>query len=62
MDKKQMGTVGVLRVAHIYQMHGYNVLLPFGDCQKYDLVIEKDNRFERVQVKTVNERERVSFM
>lgn len=57
MDKKQMGTVGMLRVAHIYQLLGYNVLLPFGDCQKYDLVIERNGQMERIQVKTVRERE-----
>ncbi len=31
---------------------GYVVLLPFGDNQRYDMVIEVDGRFERVQCKT----------
>lgn len=56
MQKKQQGTVGVLRVAHVYQMLGYNVLLPLGDSQRYDLVIEKDGKLDRVQVKTTTEK------
>jgi len=56
MLKKHQGTIGVLRVAHVYQMLGYNVLLPLGDSQKYDLVIEKNGKLERIQVKTTTER------
>jgi PD-(D/E)XK endonuclease len=33
---------------------GYVVLLPFGDNQRYDLVIEKDGSFHRVQCKTAH--------
>ena len=56
MLKKEQGTIGLLRVAHSYQLLGYNVLLPFGDSQRYDLVIEKNGRFQKVQVKTVTEK------
>lgn len=31
---------------------GKTVLIPFGDNQRYDLVIEEDNNFTRVQCKT----------
>jgi PD-(D/E)XK endonuclease len=31
---------------------GYNVLVPFGVNQRYDLVIESDGRFLKVQCKT----------
>ncbi len=31
---------------------GYEVLLPFGENTRYDLVIERDARFQRVQCKT----------
>lgn len=31
---------------------GYVVLIPFGDNQRYDFVIDKDNGFKKVQVKT----------
>ncbi len=33
---------------------GYKVLLPFGNNQRYDLVIDRGNGFERVQIKTGN--------
>jgi len=52
MDKKNQGVVGQLRVAHQYQLFGYNIFFPFGDTQKYDLVIEKEGIFKKVQVKT----------
>ena len=31
---------------------GYSVLLPFGDNQRYDMVIDRGKGFERVQCKT----------
>jgi len=31
-------------------------LLPFGDSQRYDLVIEKNGKFQKIQVKTVTEK------
>jgi len=57
MQKKVKGTIGMLRVAHVYQLLEYNVMFPVGDMQKYDLVIEKNGQFERIQVKTVTERD-----
>jgi len=57
MSKKRQWAAGQLRVAHVYQLLGYNILLPFGDLQKYDLVIEKNGLFERVQIKTTKARE-----
>jgi len=31
--------------------NGFNVLVPWGDKHRYDLVAEKDNVFKRIQVK-----------
>lgn len=31
---------------------GKNVLLPFGDRNRYDCVVEENGKFERIQVKT----------
>lgn len=36
---------------------GYSVLIPFGNGQRYDYVIEKGGAFETVQVKTANYRD-----
>lgn len=49
----------MLRVAHVYQLLGFNVLLPFGDFQKYDLVFEKNGIFTKAQVKTITEKDGV---
>ena len=56
MLKKEQGTIGLLRVAHSYQLLGYNVLLPFGDSQRYDLVVEKSGKFQKIQVKTITKK------
>ena len=40
---------------------GKTVLIPFGDNQRYDIVIEDDG-FERVQIKTAREKENVKVM
>ncbi len=31
--------------------HGFNVLIPLGNYQKYDIVVEKNKKFIRIQVK-----------
>ena len=31
---------------------GYNVLTPYGDCERYDFVVDVNNKFYRIQVKT----------
>ena len=37
--------------AHLLRL-GYSVSIPFGNNQKYDLVLDMDNKLYRVQVKT----------
>lgn len=49
---KLQGNVGAHRAVYEYSMLGYNVLWPLCDSAKYDIVIEKDGKFLRVQVKT----------
>ena len=50
---KQKGDVSESQVlAHLIQQ-GYTVLIPFGENQRYDLVVEDEfNEFVRIQVKT----------
>lgn len=31
---------------------GYNVLTPYGDCERYDFVVDVNGKFVRIQVKT----------
>lgn len=43
--------------------NGYNVLVPIGNYQKYDIVVEKNRKFIRIQVKHATEKdEGQSFM
>lgn len=51
--KKQLGERAQAHVIAKFLEIGYNVLVPYGDSSRYDLVIEEaEGRFLRVQVKT----------
>ena len=52
LSNRQIGAVGVLRVASILFRNGYSVLTPMEDFAGYDLVAEKGGKFHRIQVKT----------
>ena len=36
---------------------GFNVLIPMGNYQKYDIVVEKEGKFTKIQVKHATERD-----
>ncbi len=57
LSPKKIGDITVSVVLTQLLKAGFFVLLPFGDSLRYDLVVEKDNRFERVQCKTGRLRE-----
>jgi len=52
LSNRQIGAVGVSRVASALFRLGYSVLAPLEDFAGYDLVAEKKGRFIRIQVKT----------
>lgn len=54
MDKKQKGTLAELRVAACLLANGWNVLIPYGENNRYDLVAERSGKFIRIQVKYVS--------
>lgn len=60
-NSKQRGDVGVSVAIMYFQMKGIPVLIPFGDSQRYDLVVDIDGRLLRVQVKTSTFQRRGSF-
>jgi len=66
LSNRQIGAVGVTRVASILFRNGYSVLTPMEDFAGYDLVAEKDGKFHRIQVKTSEKqdpgRNRYGFM
>lgn len=52
MNTKSVGEKSEGMVLARFLQKGWVVLTPFGDNQRYDLVIDRGNGFERVQVKT----------
>ena len=53
LNNRQIGAVGVARVAGALFRNGYSVLVPMEDFgHGYDMVAEKGGRFFRLQVKT----------
>lgn len=41
---------------------GYQILTPYGDCERYDFVVEIQNKFYKIQVKTAHiEEGKISF-
>lgn len=51
-NTKQIGDTAVAGVLARLLKKGYAILLPFGDSQRYDLVLDKDSQFFRVQCKS----------
>ena len=52
LSNRQIGAVGVQRVAGALLRLGYQVLTPMEDYCGYDLVAHKGRKFTRIQVKT----------
>jgi len=57
LSNRQIGAVGVARVAGALFRNGYSVLAPMEDFAGYDLVAEKNGKFYRIQVKTTSKTE-----
>ena len=51
LNPSQIGQITELKCQTYLIEHGWNVLLPIGNYLKYDLVIEKNNKFYRIQCK-----------
>lgn len=52
MNSKQKGNITELETMLAFIRLGYNVLTPYGDCERYDYVVDVNNKFIRVQSKT----------
>lgn len=50
-NTKRIGDTAVALVLSRLLRKGYAILIPFGDSQRYDLVLDKDNQFFRIQCK-----------
>ena len=56
-NSKDVGERSEAQILARLLKRGYTVLLPFGDNQRYDLVVDKAGKFIRVQCKTGKMRE-----
>ena len=52
---KQKGDISEAKCLFEFQKRRIPVLIPWGDKERYDLVIELNKHFYRIQVKTANE-------
>ena len=52
MNSKQKGNITELETMLAFLKLGYNVLTPYGDCERYDFVVDANNKFYRIQAKT----------
>ncbi len=54
-----MAREGELRFAAEFTRKGWNVFLPYGDDSSVDLLIEKDGKYKRIQVKSTTPKKEV---
>lgn len=52
MNSKQKGNITELECMLAFIKQGYNVLSPYGDCERYDFVVDANGKFIRIQSKT----------
>ena len=58
LSNRQIGSIGVAKVTTALLQLGYSVLTPSEDCNGYDIVAEKDGKFNRIQVKCSTKQDR----
>lgn len=52
ITNKQKGNSGLGMAIAYFSTNGYTVSIPLNDTQDYDLIVEKENLLQRVQVKS----------
>lgn len=52
MNTKQLGTIGELKAQYDFMKAGFDVSIPIGDYCAYDLIIVKDSKIFKIQVKS----------
>ena len=55
MTSKDVGNITEVSCMLEFMKLGYPVLTPYGDCQRYDFVVEINSKFYRIQSKTAND-------
>ena len=54
LNSKQKGNITELTLMLEFLKLGYNVLTPYGDCERYDFVVDKNGIFIKIQCKTAS--------
>lgn len=49
---KEKGNAGLGMAIAYFATNGYTISIPLNDTQDYDLIVEKENKFQSVQVKS----------
>ena len=62
MNNKSKGQISEARALYEFQKYGIPVCIPWGDNERYDLIAEFDNKFNRIQIKTCNEEQNGSIV
>ena len=62
LNPSQIGDITELKCQAYLIEQGWNVLVPIGNHQKYDLVIEKKGKFYKIQVKHAMPVDEVGFL
>lgn len=52
MNSKHKGNITELECMLAFIKLGYNVLIPYGDCERYDFVVDKEGKLYKIQSKT----------
>lgn len=55
LSTKQRGNVTEVECMLAFLKLGYNVLTPYGDCERYDFVVDIQGKLYKVQVKSAND-------
>ena len=52
LNSKQKGNVTEVECMLAFLKLGYNILTPYGDCERYDFVVDINGQLLKIQVKT----------
>ena len=52
MNTKRIGNITEVECMLAFMKLGYNVLQPYGDCERYDFVADISGKFYKIQCKT----------
>ena len=54
MNSKYKGNITELESMLAFMKLGFNVLTPYGDCERYDFVVDANGKFIKIQAKTAH--------